>query len=184
MLNFVVHLLVFLLSFPLLSIILTVLSRFSLRSLRNRSPQERGGRGNQSHVYALNGSPGRGHRRGRGKYAIMSYSGFTHEIGFHCALRACEIFNFPCSLCRTSVARPFAGGLQHVTRPFLQFVTKVRLSSSKRLVLHGCNSPCNLCRNSVSRQVAGGVQRVTIPSVQHSVTQMRFGLIPLMMCKG
>ena len=26
--------------------------------------------------------------------AIISYSDFTHEIGFHCALRACEIFNF------------------------------------------------------------------------------------------
>ena len=38
---------------------------FPLLSLRLCSPQERGGRGSQSHFDALNSSPERGHRRGR-----------------------------------------------------------------------------------------------------------------------
>ena len=68
--NFLVHLL----AFFAFSFVLNSTENaftFSLRSLRFRSPQERGGRGSQSHFFALNGSPERGHRRDRGKYAII-----------------------------------------------------------------------------------------------------------------
>ena len=73
MLNFLVYLLVFFAFSFVLSSTENAFT-FSLRSLSFRSPQERGGRGSQSHFYALNGSPERGHRRGRGEYAIISYS--------------------------------------------------------------------------------------------------------------